>query len=193
MELEVNKNKTVIFAVLIIILIATPVSGQEMMPQELKKRVLSAWEKYIYWPSPENAREIANTIPEKWIGITIDLSEIFYDEDFKILEINMFSGEKEAIGVIYKMKNISDAAQHEMLNYELGYLIRINPRVFLRELVRNRRYVADIAEIIMNYGSFAPDNRAADYERRARIKALESVNEKEFSEIKEECLNVLRK
>lgn len=75
----------------------------------------------------------------------------------------------------------------------LGRLIRIDPKLFLEELLNNREKVVGYDGLLGNCGEVYVDRfLARKYELQRRYDATESVTAPELSEIKHVCLQVLQ-
>jgi hypothetical protein len=159
---------------------------------DLKGKIASSWAKYINNPTPENAQLLANVFPHNKMRSAYSFLDIFESEYFQILEINALSGEDKSIDVMFRILSITDAYMTEAICQELGLVLRVNPHAFLKGLKRNYQFKHLKDAIVGDFGIFTTSDQAAEYERQYRIKALESVTDKDLVEIKKECLKILK-
>ncbi len=154
----------------------------------------TTWEHYLEYPSSKNAFQVYLNLPtenhikfngQKNKKSTIDL---IYG-NLRMLENNIYAGERNAVRIAFKLLVISDGAFGEGLCVILGSLIRINPKLFLEELNNHPLKAIDIKTLIGNYGDIFVDKlKAQSLEKTRRIKALELVADEHLIQIRNECI-----
>lgn len=200
------KKKTIYFNYFLLIF-TTFVNNS--LPQESPvdwTKLETAWKEYIEYPSSENALKVYSLLPERIITLEerkkfwdnfIKISNIIFDNlNFSILEYEIYAGERNAVKVAFRLYSIADGANDEILTMILTNLIRIHPKLYLEEL-KVHMHSEPIKELgwPVGYmgGIFVDRFKAQDLERKLRIKALESVKDKELMEIRDKCIEILQK
>lgn len=148
---------------------------------------ITPWEKYVEYPSPENARKV-NSVKYEDPKYENDIN---YD-DLNLLGIQILSGDREALKLAFRLRAESDGAYAEELDIITGRLIRINPKLFLEELKLYKKNIYKMDSLLGNYGQPYVDKLKADiYETKARIKSLKTVNDGKLIDVRDECIKVL--
>ncbi|MFQ6070843.1 MAG: hypothetical protein ACE5LC_10025, partial [Candidatus Aminicenantales bacterium] len=115
---------------------------------------------------------------------------------YGVLENEIWAGNRYAVEAVFRLLNFSDAGFSKDLRTTLATLIRINPRLFLEVLYeyRNSRSVkAAGPPVLILPVAYVDRFKAQVYEYRMRIKALESVDEPKYREIRKACVDLLLK
>ena len=154
---------------------------------------------YFNYPSTENALRFYNNLPvfnvqAAEIKDTKDFLDLIdcLDKNLPILSREMDIGDKNAVKIGFRLKNISDGALSESLDAALGDLIRINPRMFLEELLGcpNRDHIKEIGYPVTSGGLYYVGQwpQVEKYELEMRLKALETVKDPGLQEIRDICV-----
>ena len=189
-----------------------------------------AAESYFSQPSPDNAEKFCMALPDKRIPTfdydgKVRLSELIFDfmgrklrisdppapdlrKNFSIIEKNMDQGEPYAVGIMFRLFNLSDGAVTETICFVLGELISKHPRLFLQKLLIHEakteqtafNHSGCILRMVTEWGEIPeagndPVKYKEIYNARLarRIKALESVDDPDLKEIRDRCLSILKK
>ena len=113
----------------------------------------------------------------------------------KTIEKHIHAGDRNAVKAGFRLFNISDGWYSHRLDMALGDLIRINTKLFLEELKshRNITFVIRRGPPVYPSGDEYVDNfEAQKSEIKLRIKALESIKDKDLIEIRDECIKDLK-
>jgi len=174
--------------------------GQERETKVDWEKIKGAGDAYFACPSSENALKLYLSLPEEDIinygdeGIKI-IEFISDHKNLNILEKHIHAGDRNAVKAAFRLFNISDGCFALSLDKALGDLIRINTKLFLEELKNHR----DIVYIIRRGPPVYPvgDEYVDRFEARKseinlRIKAFESIKDKDLIEIRDECIKGLK-
>ena len=164
-------------------------------------KIKSAFDAFLEYPSPENSKAFLDSIPkDKTKNERGDKSKIMdYIIDsfnYGILENEIWAGNRYAVEAAFRLLNFSDGQFAEDLCTTLGTLIRINPRLFLEAIYeyRNSWFVRVAGPPVHNFDlAYADRLKAQTYEYKMRIKALESVSDQKYMEIRKVCVDQLLK
>jgi hypothetical protein len=127
----------------------------------------------------------------KGLEIERETLGLFYTNS-QILERQVISGDVESVRLAFRLFSITDSAYTEELDILLGKLIRINPNLFLRELVANQDLIGTLDGLLGNIGEEYVDRpKAQCLENRLRLKALQSVTDLTLRRKRDECVNEL--
>jgi hypothetical protein len=145
--------------------------------------------------SPENAKAFLCTLPkDKPENEKGDASKTRYYIYFKysLWESKVLAGDRYITEAVFRLLNVADGAFAEALGTVLSTLAQINPRLFLEILYeyRNAWYVKHIGYPVDGSNYNNPKDQISELERR--IKALESVKDPKYSELRDECIRQLR-
>jgi hypothetical protein len=141
----------------------------------------SAWDNYLNFPSPENAALVIS--PPKSDQM---------EEDLDILEIQVISGDLEAIKLALRLKDWLklSAATSEGLSVIIGRSVRSFPEKYM--LAINSSSYSKSCVGVNIYGFEYVDRFTAQmYENTQRIKSISSVNNKSLSDTQKICLSIL--
>lgn len=121
----------------------------EYSQESIFKNLVAAWKEYEKYPSSENAQVLIKVLPKEYSKESLEIYEkLLLTEAFRKIEINAFSGDRNAVRALFRLLNVSDGAAGEFLSIELGLLIRINPKLFLEELKYNRNIVVRLDSLV---------------------------------------------
>ena len=147
------------------------------------------WETYLESPTPDNAKRVQEAT---YSEPNSRANRLF--EDLWLLEIQVTSGDREAVRLAFRLFSSADGHFAETLDIMLGRLIRIDPTLFLRELEIRRKQVARLDSLLGNFGEAYVDRfPAQEYETEKRIAALMTVNDPALTAVRDECVAELRK
>ena len=163
--------------------------------------VKSAFDAFLEYPSPENAKAFSDAIPrDKTKNERGNKSKtIDYITDgltYGVLDNEILAGNRYAVEAAFRLLNFSDGGFARDLCITLGSLIRINPRLFLEVLYEYKSswVIKAAGPPVLNLGYAYVDRfKAQAYENRMRIKALESVADPKYMEIRKACVDKLLK
>jgi hypothetical protein len=154
---------------------------------------------YFKYPTPKNAKNAYQYLPAsghvrmKGLEIEREALEIFYTNS-RILQRQVLSGDAESVRLAFRLFSITDSAYTEELDVLLGKLIRINPKLFLRELVANQDLIVTLESLLGNEGDEYVDRpKAQCLEKRLRLKALQSVTDPSLRRKRDECVTELER
>jgi hypothetical protein len=161
------------------------------------KGLEQAWNDYYSAPSEESAAKVLNLLPVNMK--VLDLKDGYLainaiNDHLGFLEGEIYSGNPNAVKLGFRLFTISYGAFELALNKIIGNLIAFNPKMFLEELMVQRDLFPTLDPIL---GSFQKDNSddpvSQELERKLRIKALETVEEKPLKSLRNECIKILKK
>ena len=167
---------------------------------------------YFLQPSPENAEQFFRALPDKRLPSLdfqgyVRLCDFVFGSNFVILEKDMVEvGEPYAIDIGFRLINISDGGNAEMLIPVLGEITLKHPRLFLQKVLAHQsktqptvfKLLNDLVLPEVGWWEMTEEENPAKYKellstRRAlRIKALEGVDDPDLREIRDRCLAILK-
>ncbi len=155
-----------------------------------------AWDQYYAAPSEEKAQKMLNLLPagQKIMDIKNGFDVInSINDHLGVLEGEIYSGYPTSVRLGFRLFSISYGAFEVSMNKILGNLIAFNPRMFLEQLQANRDLFPSLEPLLGSYlRDTANDPVARNLEQKLRIKALESVEDKDLKAIRKECIKVLK-
>jgi hypothetical protein len=181
----------------LMIMAATALGAQSGSPALDWKGLEAAWTAYYPAPSEEGAGKVLALLPanQKIADIKdgfLVVNAIF--EHLGVLEGEMYSGNPNAIKLGFRLYTVSYGTFEVGLNKILGSLIAFNPRLFLEELLANRDLFPSLNPVLGSYLRDIPDDPVAqELEKKLRIKALETVEDKVLKPLRAECIKILKK
>ncbi len=156
----------------------------------------AAWDQYYAAPSEENALKMLNLLPagQKIMDIKNGFDVInSLNDHLGVLEGEIYSGNPVSVQLGFRLFSISYGAFEVSMNKILGNLIAFNPRMFLEQLQAHRDLFPSLEPVLGSYlRDTANDAVARDLEQKLRIKALESVEDKDLKSIRKECIKMLK-
>ena len=159
-------------------------------------KVRIAFEAYVKDSSLENAKAFLCTLPkdkpENEKGDDSKAGYYIYD-NYSLWESKVLAGDRYITEAVFRLVSVADGAFSEAIWEVLSTLAQINPRLFLEVLYeyRNAWYVKHIG--YPGIGTKYDVPRGPISELEMRIKALESVKDPKYSELRDECIRLLRK
>lgn len=155
-----------------------------------------AWDQYYAAPGEENAQKMLDMLPDgqKIMDIKNGFDVInSINDHLGILEGEIYSGKPVSVRLGFRLFTISYGAFEVSMNKILGNLIAFNPRMFLEQLQAHRDLFPSLEPLLGSYlRDTANDPVARDLEQKLRIKALESVEDKDLKSIRKECIKMLK-
>jgi hypothetical protein len=189
----------ILFKLVSLSLLADPLDVIREQEEAINWEVIKkAYDEYLIYPSTENAHKLYETLPKEDIGrLEVEGRDVrkYIYENYQLLAYQMLAGDRNAVKVAFRLFNISDADFTESIDSTLGQLIRIHPKLFLEELElhKNVYFVQEVDyPLFGTHPSFIDRDKAEELELELRVKALESVEDKELRTIRDECINQLR-
>ncbi len=114
-------------------------------------------------------------------------------EDLALLEVQVISGDREAVRLGFRLLKAADGHVAETLDIMLGRLIRVRPRLFLEESKASGAEATGLVNLVGNFGEpYIDRETAAAYEGKARISALQTVWDSSLSAVPDSCIRVLQ-
>ena len=175
-------------------------------------KALEAAEAYFSQATPEHARAFFLALPDKYLPPIAFDQEIlvihiaFADGNFSLLEKNIDEGEPNAMDVGFRLINISDGANSEVLSHVLGGILLKHPRLFLDKIAfhlgnRSPKEFDGQLQYLLNPVAWweipEDDEDQTKYQalfkknKELRIKALKSVENDDLENIRDRCLAIL--
>lgn len=176
---------------------AVTLGAQSASPAVDWKGLEEAWNAYYNAPSEDGAGKVLNMLPasQKVMDLKdgfLVVNSIF--EHLGVLEGEMYSGNPNAIRLGFRLYTVSYGTFEVGLNKILGSLIAFNPRLFLEELQAHRDLFPTLNPVLGSYLRDIPDDPVAqELEKKLRIKALETVEDKALKALRSECIKILKK
>jgi hypothetical protein len=176
---------------------AVTLGAQSASPAVDWKGLEEAWNAYYNAPSEDGASKVLNMLPasQKVMDLKdgfLVVNSIF--EHLGVLEGEMYSGNPNAIRLGFRLYTVSYGTFEVGLNKILGSLIAFNPRLFLEELQAHRDLFPTLNPVLGSYLRDIPDDPVAqELEKKLRIKALETVEDKALKPLRSECIKILKK
>lgn len=161
--------------------------------------IRNAFLAYLDNPSPENGKSFVATLPDKSVCLSNQ------EERSKTIELIVSSGrnsrlgkralagDRYAIEAAFRLLNITDAAYSEMVLILLGDVVRAQPKMFLEVLLSykdSEQFKADGFPVSM---TIYRDDAKYRRELETRIKALDTIKDTKYTEIRDACILQLRK
>lgn len=155
-----------------------------------------AWDEYIANPGKELALKLYELLPPgkepQEIELQVDVREKIFSK-LNILESQVYSGERNALKVAFRLFNIADGEMQKALIKLIGYLLRYNTKLFLEELIIHETLVPDVAQLICSFQLAYPNDKTQqELERNICLKALSYNEDKELKDIKKKCIKILK-
>jgi hypothetical protein len=157
-------------------------------------KVKSTFQSYLRDPVPERVKAFLDTVPaEKTKNQTGNKSAAvhYIDENYLTLEAGVLAGDRCLTEAAFRLLNFADGAFAQTLNEILGDLAIRNPRLFIKVLYkyRNSWFVKNAGPPV--FGTSHEDNAEDLLEWRKRIKALKTVKETKYRQIRDVCIRIL--
>lgn len=171
-----------------------------MIPQERIKLDMSnlgkAWDEYTANPGKELALTLYELLPSgkdpQEIELQVDVRDKIFSK-LNILESQIYSGERNALKVAFRLFNIADGEMQKALIKLIGYLLRYDTKLFLEELMIHEALVPDETQLICSFQLTYPDDKTQqELEKNICLKALGYIEDKELKDIKKKCIKILK-
>jgi hypothetical protein len=157
---------------------------------------IEAYDKYIDYPIPENAKSLLAALPMDISYGQIgnagrERKHIFSADNFPVLHFEALSGDSLAVEILFRLLNVTDAAYAETVEATLGTVLRFHPKVFLDVCL-----IYENAKVIKTWGfpatftgqGYFEHPKAARVILEKRIEALEGVTDSKYAIIKDACI-----
>lgn len=163
--------------------------------------VLMVFDRYFNYPSPENAKAVLGVlpreIPDKVAGNKGEALEyIINSKEFRILASEARAGERYSAEILFRLRKFCDGWGAEVVDGTLGALLRINPMLFLEILFeyKDDPFTKRVGYPVA-FPNYAYNNHASAfiYELGKRIEVLARVDDPKYDELKQACLEQIRK
>jgi hypothetical protein len=150
----------------------------------------TAWEKYLNFPSAENAR----LVHKMTYSSHKDNAEEVAAGDLAILRIQVVAGDRAAFGLAYLLMRSSDGGVLEDLQAILASAIRSHPLVFLEEVDRLNIPEKTLESVLLMPGLEYVDRPLAQkYELQMRRNAIGAIARNNLSPIRNKCVAIYDK
>jgi len=173
-----------------------PADGSQVLDWD---KVIAANDAYVNDPSPENARVFLASLPRDRPDKTVGnerraLETVFSGDTFWIIQNEAVAGERGAVEILFRLLNIADGHDAEVVESALGILVRNRPALFLDVLSSYREtYYIRTEGYPVYYVGFGYNDRPGPqrHELEKRIEALSSLKEPKLVEIRDGCIRRL--
>jgi hypothetical protein len=157
-------------------------------------KVKSAFRDYLRNPIPEKAKVFLDTLPREKTRDQTDNESAAVDyiyDNYLSFEAGVLAGDRYLTEAAFRLLDFSDGAFAEALSETLGDLATRNPRLFIKVLYqyRNSWFVKNAGPPV--FGTSHEDNAEDLLEWRKRIKALKTVKETKYRQIRDVCIRIL--
>jgi len=163
------------------------------------------WAAFVLKPNASNYKICQEQINDSLSGKYKALNSPTYvqllknDSVWKVLEL-IDRGNRYAAELCFQFYPLfyGHSELQEFFNIHLGRLIKTDPEFFLKSfkkyVYRNSKYTYDVKGLLGNYGDEFVDNPEKDLgETKRRIESLERVKEKDYIEVRDYCIGLLKK
>ncbi len=155
-----------------------------------------AWDDYTTNPNKETALKLYELLPPgkgaQEVELQVDVRDKIFSK-LNVLESQIYSGERNALKVAYRLFNIADNEMQKDLVKIIGYLLRFDTKLFLEELMIHETLVPDLGQLVCSFQLASPDDKAQqELERNIRLKSLGYIEDKELKDIKKKCIKILK-
>ncbi|MDQ1352895.1 MAG: hypothetical protein QG657_3201 [Acidobacteriota bacterium] len=154
-----------------------------------------AWDEYTTNPTKEMALQLYELLPPGKMtpgGLQPDIKDKILSK-LNVIESQIYSGERNALKVAFRLFNIADNEIQTALVKIIGYLLRFDTKLFLEELMLHEALVPDLGQLVCSFQQTSPDDKAQqELERNIRLKSLGYIEDKELKDIKKKCLKILK-
>lgn len=162
-------------------------------------KIIAADEAYVNNPSPENARVFLASLPADRPDKTVGnrrraLETVFSGDTYWIIDNEALAGDRSAVEILFRLLNIADGHDSELVESTLGMLVRNRPALFLDVLLsyKDTYHIRTFGYPVYNVGGGYNDRPGPKrHELEKRIEALSSVKEPKLVEIRDGCIQRL--
>ncbi len=160
--------------------------------------VKDSFKKYTNYPTDKTAQLVLNLLPKDYINLrskeSLAASEFIYNyRQFGMLRRQIISKHRLSIRIAFRLRMFADGAFLEDLYIELGKLIRINPELFLSELLKAKLETNQIKNFLNLGDTFVDRPKATCYEINMRLNSLNRVSEPGLSKTKSKISSIFFK
>ena len=176
----------------IIILLPTSLSANEVDWVEIK----NAFSDYVNEPNDISANKAIKSLPEVYTQLkskeSLSASEYIYNyNQFGMLERQVISSHQPSVRLAFRLRSFADGGFSEDISILLGQLIRINPTLFLSELVIAKPKVKSYGNFLNEGEIFVDRFTAQCHELALRREALKTVTNPNLQEAKNEFILIV--
>jgi hypothetical protein len=155
-----------------------------------------AWDEYTTNPNKDTALKLYELLPPgkgpQEVELQVDVRDNIFSK-LNILESQIYSGERNALKVAFRLFGIADGEMKKALVKIIGYLLRFDTKLFLEELLIHETLVPDLGQLVCSFQLASPDDKAhQELERNIRLKSLGYIEDKELKDIKKKCIKILK-
>jgi hypothetical protein len=203
-----NKNQGFCLFILVVFALLLDGSPKRYHPEVAHSNQASIdWDKirrifiaYLKSPTSENGTLFVEALPrhqvydadQEEVIKTIDL--ILGDGVCSPFSRRVIEGDRNAVEALFRMLNITDAGATEMVLELIGEVVRQYPRIFLAVLYEYKDSdMFKIGGYPVKMNRYEINSEEERRELRMRIKALETVKDPIFADIRDECIRELRR
>jgi len=155
------------------------------------------WKEFIANPGKETAIKVYGLLPARKGSRKVQVQEEVREMIFNTLhalESQIYRGEENALKVAFRLFTIADSKMETSLVKIIGYLLRYDTKLFLRELQSHEDLVPNLDLLVCSFQLSSPnDNAQQKLEKNIRLKALGYIEDKELKAIKKKCIKILNK
>lgn len=155
------------------------------------------WKEFIANPGKETALKVYSLLParkgSRKVQVQEEVREMIFNS-LHALESQIYRGEENALKVAFRLFTIADSKMETSLVKIIGYLLRYDTKLFLKELQSHEHLVPNLDLLVCSFQLSSPnDNAQQKLEKNIRLKALSYVEDKELKAIKKRCIKILNK
>ena len=170
-------------------LLSFSVSANEIDWLQVKK----IYKNYVASPTDNNAKRVLELLPENYTKLESkefsEASEYIYNyAQYQVLEKQVISGHHYSARIAFRLRAIAGGGFLEELYITLGELIRVNPEVFLSELLLAKPAVSQMDNFLNLGEKFVDREKASCNEVKLRKESLNKVINPKYNKIKSKIL-----
>jgi hypothetical protein len=155
------------------------------------------WKEFVANPGKETALKVYGLLPARKGSRTVQVQEEVREMIFNTLhslESRIYRGEEDSLKVAFRLFTIADSKMETSLVKIIGYLLRYDTRLFLKELQEHEHLVPNVDLLVCSFQLSSPNDTARQkLEKNIRLKALSYIEDKELKAIKKKCIKILNK
>ncbi len=177
----------------LLLLLSTPCSAQDtaFVADDFNK----AWSEYVAAPGEDTAANVVLTLPH--VKVDVQLPEPIKElikANVNVLESEIYSSQRNSLKVAFRLFSIADGEIVKLMEKVIGYLMRVNTKLFLEELKIHEELVPDLTALVCSFRLNAPEDLPQQkLEKNIRLKALGYIDAKPLKGLKKKCIKILKK
>ncbi len=154
-----------------------------------------AWGEYIANPDENTAADVVLTLPHVKVDIQLPVStKELIKTNVHVLESEIYSSKRNSLKLAFRLFSIADDEIAKLLEKVIGYLMRVNTKLFLQELKVYEKLVPNLSSLVCSFRLNAPEDISQQkLEKNIRLKALSYIDSKSLKAIKKKCTKILKK